>query len=172
MTDKGYSRRGPCPGVAPPRWIVDEMLGRLARYLRFVGCDTLYLRGATDDEILARARTEGRVVLTRDRELARRAPAALRIESPYLRFQWAAVRAAWPDLPAELRFERCTVCNGTLAPYEVGTDPEREAGLPRERVAGGLDVWACAACGHLYWEGSHTARIRAQLAAWSREATP
>jgi uncharacterized protein len=172
MTDKGYSRPNACESVTAPRWIADEMLGRLARYLRFVGCDTLYVRGIADDEIIARARAQGRVVLTRDRELARRSPGALWIESVHVGEQWAAVRAAWPDLPTELRFDRCTLCNAMLLPYRIGTAPEKELGVPAERVADGLAIFACGACGHLYWEGSHTARIRAQLAAWSQGAPP
>jgi len=32
------------------------MVGRLARYLRFVGCDTVYARGMSDDEICAARR--------------------------------------------------------------------------------------------------------------------
>ena len=156
--------------MAPPRWLADEMLGRLARYLRFVGCDTLYVRDVSDDEIVARAGAEGRVVLTRDRELARRAPGAFWVASPHLPDQWRAVRAAWPDVPAELSYERCPICNGTLGRYAPGTDPVREAGLPTERVRAGLEVWACSACGQLYWEGSHAAHIRARLAAWSGAA--
>jgi len=152
--------------VAVPSFFADEMLGRLARYLRFVGCDTLYLRGATDEELLRRARAEHRVVLTRDRALARRATDALLIGSPHLPAQWAAVRARWPALPHAPSFERCTLCNGPLTVYALGTDPEREGGLPKDRAAAGLAIWRCRECGHLYWEGSHTARVREQLARW------
>jgi uncharacterized protein len=145
------------------------MLGRLARYLRFAGCDTLYLPGVSDDEIVDRARSEDRVVLTRDRELARRASRSLWLASPHLREQWIAVRSAWPEVPAEVRFDRCTLCNGPLAPYRLGTHPEREGGLPRDRADHGLEIFGCTACGHLYWEGTHTAKVRAQLAAWAAE---
>jgi uncharacterized protein len=157
----------PSPRVSSPRWIVDEMLGRLARYLRFVGCDTVYLRRVRDDAILTRARLEDRVVLTRDRALARCAPRSLWIPSPHIREQWLAVRSAWPETPSALRFDRCTLCNGLLAPYRPGTAPDREGDLPRPRLASGLSVWSCGACGHLYWDGSHTAQLRARLARWA-----
>lgn len=153
--------------MAPPRFLADEMLGRLARYLRFVGCDVAYVRGLDDRAIAALARAEGRVLLTRDRALADRTPEALLLASPTLSAQWAAVRSARPDVPAEPRFERCTLCNGLLAPYRLGTDPSREDGIPRDRVAEGLALFACAGCGHLFWDGSHTSRIRAQLATWA-----
>ncbi len=155
-----------------PRWLADEMVGRLARYLRFVGGDVVYVRGLSDEQILARAAEEDRVLLTRDRALAQRSSRALLLTSPRLEDQWKAVRAAWPDLPTDVRFERCTECNGPLAPYTRGTDPRREAGVPPVRPGVELELRACSECGHLYWEGSHTARIRAQLAAWEGLAPP
>ncbi len=153
--------------MAPPRWIADEMVGRLARYLRFVGCDTLYARGWSDEEIVTRARAEDRVVLTRDRALAARATRAFLLTSVTLSEQWKAVRAAFPSVPSEPRFERCSECNGPLGPYEPSPTDPRANRVPWERVERGLALYRCAGCGHLYWEGSHTANVRARLASWS-----
>jgi len=152
--------------VAPPRWLVDEMLGRLARYLRFVGCDAAYERGVSDDELLAQAQREDRLLLTRDRALAARSPRALLLRSSEVGTQWAEVRAAFPDLPTTPTFERCSLCNGTLRPAPAGR-PAVDArgrpwsGAPPERL------FACLDCGHLFWDGSHTERIRRQLQVWS-----
>jgi hypothetical protein len=146
------------------------MVGRLARYLRFVGCDTVYARGLTDEEILRQARTENRVIVTRDRRLAVRAKKALLLTSPHLSDQWRAVRAAYPELPTDVRFERCTECNGPLEKVEGPPPADRPEGVPWDRVAGGLPLYRCTACGHYYWEGSHTADIRARLALWARES--
>lgn len=154
--------------MAAVRFLADEMLGRLARYLRFVGCDTSYARGLEDDEILRRARAERRVILTRDRRLAARAERALLIDSPQLRDQWRAVRGAFPDVPAEVRFERCTECNGVLERVAAPSGDFRAEGVPWDRVAAGLPLARCRDCAHYYWEGSHTADIRHRLAAWSR----
>jgi uncharacterized protein with PIN domain len=131
------------------------MLGRLARYLRFLGHDTEYVQGQSDAEIRRRALAEGRRLLTRDRELAARTPGALLIASPRLDAQLRAVHRAYPEVPFEIRFDRCTQCNGTLAPS--ASAPE---GL---RVQGA--VFQCRTCGHQYWDGSHTARIRHDVAA-------
>src|SRR5580658_184832 len=71
------SSQNPSPRDSlPARWWADEMLGRLARYLRMVGLDTAYVPGLTDDEVVRRAGAEGRTLLTRDRQLARRVPGA------------------------------------------------------------------------------------------------
>jgi uncharacterized protein len=148
------------------------MVGSLARYLRLMGCDTTYARGWSDEEILRRARGEDRVLLTRDRELARRAAKAVLLTSPRLEDQVRAAWAAFPDLPADVRFERCTLCNGTLAHFEASSDAPREEGIPWDRVAAGLPLYRCGECGHVYWEGSHTADVRRRLRAWAAERAP
>ncbi|MCI4331756.1 MAG: Mut7-C RNAse domain-containing protein [Thermoplasmata archaeon] len=143
----------------PPRWLADEMLGRLARYLRFMGFDTAYARGLPDEEVAAWAKREGRTVLTRDVELARRFSPSLLIVETELPRQLAAVRDEFPAIPWEVTFDRCTECNGKLGRWKPpgGRWPPH---VPRERVDAGLPVYACETCGHLYWEGSHTDAVR------------
>ena len=158
--------------MAPPRFVADEMVGRLARYLRFVGCDTIYARGWPDDEILRVARDDQRILLTRDRALARRSEHALLLTNVGIADQWKAVRAALPSVPDEIAFVRCTECNGEIVPYVPGAHDPRHEGVPWERVANGLPLYRCRACGHLYWEGSHTAHLRTQLARWTAESSP
>ncbi len=54
-----------------PRFLADEMLGTLVKWLRIMGYDTLYAKDMKDGEIAAMARGEGRTLLTRDKALAR-----------------------------------------------------------------------------------------------------
>jgi uncharacterized protein with PIN domain len=150
--------------VGTPRWLVDEMLGRLARYLRFFGHDTVYVRGLPDEEILRRAVTEQRTLLTRDRELALRTPGAVYIGTAVLADQLRELRAARMETPFEVRFDRCTECNGRL---EASSTKVTGALLPPAAAA--KTIFVCVECGHRYWEGSHTARIRADVAAALRE---
>lgn len=151
-----------------PPFLVDEMLGRLARYLRFVGGDVVYLRGVVDDELLRRSEVDSRVLLTRDRALSRRSPNGFLVDSGVLAEQWRAVRRRWPDLPTTVVFERCTLCNGRLQRRPTDPPPAREAGVPASLLERGGPLYACEACGHLYWDGSHTARIRRTIDAWER----
>lgn len=156
----------------PPRFLADEMVGRLARYLRIVGCDTVYARGLEDDEIVRAAERDARVVLTRDRALARRAPHALLLTSPSIADQWRAVVRAFPDVPTEPTFARCTVCNGTLRYADPGESPGGDGRVPWDRVRQGLPLYRCEDCGHLYWEGSHTRHVRDQIGRWRAERGP
>jgi len=164
---KGYLPPLGLGPVLPPRWCADEMLGRLARYLRFVGLDTTYVRGWTDDEVVVRCREEERFLLTRDRELAGRVPDSLCLEAPHVEQQWKELRARFPELPKDIRFVRCGICNGTLAIYAPPPGARLPAGTPADRVAAGLLLYRCASCGHLYWAGSHTADLRDRIRRWS-----
>jgi uncharacterized protein len=163
MTGKGnFPALG--SGCVAPRLLADEMLGRLARYLRMVGCDTVFARGWSDDAIVRTARAEGRTVLTRDRELATRLDDVLRLRSDDLAGQFRELVAAFPTLPRRVSFERCTLCNGVLEP-SGGL-----RGVDRERS--GDAVYACSSCGHRFWEGSHTAAVRRHVAAWTAGVAP
>lgn len=152
-----------------PRWLVDEMLGRLSRYLRFLGYDTEYVSGVGDDAVAARARDEGRRLITRDRTLSRRLPNAVLLSRTDIAGQMRELRAAYPDLRHEVHFDRCSLCNGRLsAGTKVPPEGKVLERLPPEVRQGRTPLYACQTCGHLYWEGSHTRNVRRRLADWSR----
>ena len=63
--------RPPIPN--PIRFLLDNHLGRLARYLRLLGFDTLYFNNSYDDAQLAQlAHDQNCVLLSRDRGLLKR----------------------------------------------------------------------------------------------------
>lgn len=157
------SAAGTGPGA--PHWLADAMLGKLARYLRFLGHDTAYARDAPDAVVEDRARREHRTLLTRDRALAARVPGSLLLRTPDLPGQLREVATAFPSLSFVVTLDRCPECNVLLGPWSASDDgaPVREqlpAGLDRANVA----VVQCPECRRRYWEGSHAARIRSIVA--------
>ena len=72
-----------------PRFVADAMVGKLARWLRVIGVDVLYDPSLDDHELVALARRERRVLLTRDTPLAASSddPPRLFIESGDFRRQ-------------------------------------------------------------------------------------
>lgn len=135
------------------RYVCDAMLGRLARWLRLLGHDTLYA-DTGDDELLRLGET--RRLLTRDVELARRGGVPV-IAADELRTQLLEIAPP----PAE-PFTRCTACNGTLRDASA-----TEAARAPQRVrAAHSEFRACDACGQLYWPGTHFERIRQSLREW------
>ncbi len=147
------------------------MLGRLARWLRALGYDTLYPGQADDRALLRLARTEGRLLLTRDRVLARvAAPLGCLIRSEGLDDQ---IREAVTRLglapPAGEWLTRCLDCNGALASLA----PDAAAGrVPARVLATHAAFLACPGCGKVYWAGSHADRIVERLARLVGRAGP
>jgi uncharacterized protein with PIN domain len=153
--------------AAAPRFVVDAMLGRLARWLRAMGFDTLYSGPspgpAGDRRLLAIARAEDRILLTRDRMLARLAAArGCLIRSDRLddQLEEAVDRLGLTAEPGRW-LSRCLECNGPLAPRA------RDAlgGRVPEHVLATQDAFvACVGCGRIYWAGSHADRMLDRLA--------
>ncbi len=144
------------------RFVADAHLGGLARLLRMAGFDTLYDNGYHDDDIERIAREEGRVLLTRDRELLKRRTVELgcyihALDPPeQLRELFARLR-----LGTQLRaVTLCLHCNLPLR--EVDKEEEVERIPPRVRETHAVFT-TCDACRRVYWKGSHDARMRSLL---------
>ncbi|ASJ12975.1 Mut7-C RNAse domain-containing protein [Thermococcus thioreducens] len=136
------------------RFIADMMLGRLARWLRLYGYDTLY-GVEDDDEIIRVALEEERVVLTRDSGLAGRAKRlglkviplnsnSLEEQIRELKEHGIEFRELFPPNA------RCPKCNGLIRP--ISRDEVR--GKVPESVYQKYDeFYVCQNCGQIYWPG-------------------
>lgn len=131
--------------------LCDHMLGSLARWLRFMGYDTAYPEAVGDRELLMFARAEERVLLTRDKELAARAPGAIRIRSDVLEEQVREV-AAGLALRLVDPLSRCSLCN---TPLVAATPEEVQDLVPPGVRAKHAEFWRCPGCGKTYWRGTH-----------------
>jgi len=144
------------------RFMVDVMLGRLARWLRVIGYDAAYHEGIEDSDLVRLSIDEGRILLTRDRALPTEwwIDNYLLIDSTIPMEQLRQVVGAY-DLPWQERlFSRCTVCNESLNPLRH----DQAAGLVPEKVLENAGRFAgCPVCGRVYWEGSHVDRMRRRL---------
>lgn len=157
-------------GDLPPRFLCDEMLGHLARYLRAAGYDTiLAATGTPDGELLRQARAEERRFLTCDRGVAQhRAAAGVALILPHGSLEAMAgdLRAAlavdWLHAP----FSRCLVDNGLLRPASAA----ERAGLPSDLAE--REIRCCPVCGRRYWFGAHCRRLSLRLAALQGTAEP
>jgi len=145
--------RGGDESEAADRFLVDAMCGSLATYLRMCGYDAAYApeRGVEgDDAVLALARAEDRLLVTRDVTLGERVEDAIVLASRDVRDQLetlagAGIRLELPDDPS-----RCSACNGRLARVSRETSTPEDAPAPAERP-----VWRCGDCGQHLWRGSH-----------------
>ena len=137
---------------APPRFVLEVHLGKLARLLRLLGFDTTWSRDAGDAHLAATAAREDRILLSRDRGLLKRREVEkgclVRSQDPRLQLVEVAERYGLRDRLAP--FSRCMACNAPLARVEV--PPNRPDGSSRGR---------CTSCGRQYWRGSHWPALNA-----------
>jgi hypothetical protein len=139
-------------------FVADAHLGRLARYLRLLGFDTLFENDPGDEALARTSAEEGRVLLSRDRALLRRRAVTHGLWVPAIRpreqLRYVLERL---DLFRLLRpFSRCTICNGPLA---VADERTLGDGVPSRVRAVFDDFWRCSDCGRIYWQGSHYDRL-------------
>jgi len=151
------------------KFLTDRMLGTLTKYLRFMGYDTLSAdivvpgNSREDTVLLKIAEGEGRILLTRDRELAERGEdiGAVHIKSDDIFSQLRQIIGEGlisGDL--KVRMERCTICNSLLRPAH----PEEIEGAdyaPSGR--GNLKFCWCPRCRRLYWSGTHLTNLEKKI---------
>jgi hypothetical protein len=157
----------PPAGGEPPRFIADAHLGRLARYLRFAGFDTLWANAWDDAELVAIAAREDRVALTCDRALLmhRALPAGCWLRSRQPLAQLGEVARRYALALDGARASRCLECNAL--PLPVAREEVAASLLPGTR-AGFAEFWRCPGCRRIYWRGSHWHRMRAAIVAVDR----
>lgn len=142
------------------RFVSDAHLGGLAHLLRMTGFDTLYDNNFHDDEVEAIAARDGRIVLTRDRELLKRRTIT---HGCYVRALKPAqqVREIFDrlDLAGSARpFTLCLDCNAPLRAIDKAQVEDR---LPPRVRANRTRFSTCDVCNRVFWEGSHWQRMRA-----------
>ncbi|MGN6302663.1 MAG: Mut7-C RNAse domain-containing protein [Angustibacter sp.] len=145
----------------PGRFLLDVHLGSLARRMRLLGLDVAYERQADDDQLVAAANDQERMLLTQDRGLLRRR--ALRLGA----FVRGAGSAAQLDdvldrfAPALAPWTRCPQCNAVL---EVADRAQVEHLLEPGTRRTYATFSRCPACGRVYWRGAHARRLDAVVA--------
>ncbi len=144
------------------RFACDAMLGRLARWLRFAGLDASFDANLPDLALAARARVEGRWLLTKDRRLAALAgPRVVLLHGRSVAEQAAELRDRLPlEVEPDRFFTRCSCCNGELA--EVAPARARDR-VPPFVALRATRFFSCPGCGRTYWRGTHPARIERTL---------
>ncbi len=150
------------------RFVVDGMLGGLARWLRMLGYETEYSLKMDDNSLLRLSQENETVLLTRDEELHKRARAkyirALLVpgETEEVRLAQLA-RNLGISLQIDMAATRCPECGSRL--HEISKE-EASRTVPAASLKLYERFWRCgkADCGKTYWVGSHWKKIRQTLA--------
>lgn len=145
--------------LAQIKFVLDTHLGKLAKYLRMLGFDTLYKNDYEDEQLAEIASQQQRIVLSRDRGLLKR---KIIEYGHYVRHTQPLEQLAeimqWLDLQKHLKpFSRCTTCNGLL--HSVSKKDIESQLAPKTRQYYN-EFKQCAGCKQIYWKGTHYQQLQ------------
>lgn len=144
------------------RFIADVMLGRLTRWLRLLGFDTLYYHDISDRQIIRIAREQERLILTRDTRLVKikgiRDYLLIRANDSFQQLL-EVVRVL--NLQDFHLLSRCVSCNGQMS--RVPDKTEIKDAVPDFVFLNFHEFLTCRNCGKIYWEGSHPKLFKEKL---------
>ena len=143
-------------------FLCDGMLGKLARYLRLLGYDTIYFNTPSRKEFIEKARVEERVILSkciRLNEVKRAKVFIIHAESivEQLKEVIKGLRLK-PDDGAF--FSRCSFCNLPLKKVEKERIKEK---VPLSIYSTMAEFTVCDNCQRVFWQGSHWQRMKERL---------
>jgi len=154
-----------------PKFILDVHLGRLARYLRAMGFDTLYQNDYSDNDIVEISNLEKRIILTRDKGILMRnaVQRGYWIRNIKAKEQTVEVVKKFDLYNLISPFKRCMECNGLIKPES------------KESVLNRLELktkkyfdqfFRCTVCHKIYWKGSHYDKMNQFITRIIKENNP
>jgi uncharacterized protein with PIN domain len=148
----------------PARFLVDFMLGKLARELRMLGFDTHYLsydklQNRNPLEIIKIALKEQRILLTRNQKL-KNYPQVFFIESDKTSHQVTAVLNHFQLRAYAQPGSRCLECNDLLQP---ASKENLKGKVPYYIYKTQNEFYRCPTCQKIYWPGTHYTDMKKRI---------
>ncbi len=144
--------------ISELRFIVDHNVGKLAKWLRLMGYDSLFFDGSDDSHMVARALAEGRVILTRDTEIMkRRVITSGRIKAVLINSDdpERQMQQLMDTLNLNRQFRPFTLCLECNQPLLERSREEVKDLVPPYVYKTQRQYMECPACHRIYWRGTH-----------------
>ncbi len=143
-------------------FMVDTMLGNIAKKLRLLGFDSQYFPDIGDSQLIEKAKNENRILISRDKDLVTHSTKN-GVSSIYISKEDEVEQFLEILGVVNLSFEtisgdtaRCTKCNSTT--------PINKSEIQNQIPSGVLEFndkfWKCDGCGKIYWEGTHITNLQ------------
>ena len=142
------------------KFLCDQMLGTLAKWLRILGFDTFYAHTDMEDkELLQIAKQENRVLITRDKQLIQKARREqlhiVEMQTIDLDNQLSQVLHD-VEIDEKIVLTRCSLCNTVLENIQKNDVKDK---VPHRIFEQNDQFWFCKTCKKVYWTGSHYRKI-------------
>ncbi len=144
-------------------FLVDAMLGNIAKKLRILGFDSEYVSDIDDSKLIEKAKNENRTIISRDRDLIDRTKKN-KISSVYITKENEIEQFLEILETTHLQFDeisgdsaRCTKCN---SPTSKISKLELENKIPQGVLEFNEKFWKCDGCDQIYWEGTHIKNLQ------------
>jgi uncharacterized protein with PIN domain len=145
------------------KFIADHMLGRLATWMRVIGCDVAYDSRLDAKGLIDQAEREERIILTRDAHLIKRK----KVRKIYFFIQGDSYKdqllqvIQWFEIdPYENFLTRCLRCNLPLT--RIGKQDVEKKVFPYVFLTQ-ESFYTCPLCHKIYWPATHKERAGQQL---------
>ena len=144
-------------------FLVDAMLGNIAKKLRLFGFDSTYFSDIEDSELIEKAKREERIIISKDRHLIQRAKRK-GILSIYITKEDEARQFLEILKIVDLKLDkvsgetaRCTKCNTRTS--QTGRLEIKDK-IPVGILERNDKFWECEKCCRVYWEGTHIKKMQ------------
>jgi uncharacterized protein with PIN domain len=148
------------------RFIVDHNAGKMVKWLRMMGYDSLFFNGSDDTDMVKQGLAEHRVILTRDSGIIKRRVVvngrlkAVLIESERPDEQ---MRQVMNTLDLDCRFRPFTLCLECNEPLIERNPDEVQDRVPPYVRKTQHHYMECPACRRVYWRGTHWQAMMTRL---------
>ena len=144
-------------------FLVDAMLGHIAKKLRLLGFDSEYVSDIDDSKLIEKAKNESRTIISKDFSLIQRAKKK-EIPSIYIskedKFEQFLEILKITNLEINTisgDTARCTKCNADT--FRIDKSEIKNQILPGVLEQNDL-FWQCEKCSQIYWEGTHIKNLQ------------
>ena len=152
--------------ISSLKFIVDNNVGKLAKWLRMMGYDTLFFKGSDDSHMVSTALNEGRVILTRDTQIMKRRVVIsgrlkailIKSDKPELQMQQVI-----NDLNLDCQFRPFAICLECNQPLLERSKQQVEGRVPPYVFQTQNQYVECPVCHRIYWRGTHWQRMTSKL---------
>lgn len=146
------------------KFLCDQMLGTLAKWLRIYGIDTFYSNSnLNDDELIHISKDEKRILITRDKELIQNAKRenlkTIQLTTKDIDEQIKAVLKGLKFDKSQI-LSRCILCNSEVK--NISRD-EIKGKVPKRVFENNKEFWHCKNCNKIYWKGSHYEKMMEKI---------